>query len=126
MEDPDLLIWGGGGGHPNPEMGGRGWSPKKFFWPCGPHFGQKVKGGRTPLDPPLAYMYADQTSKLLIIFLCCLICICDFYTKVFQWKNLKTNIWLSLLCCFLSMYVFLDILSLKTLTISAVQTILHL
>ena len=44
MVDPDLQIMGGGGdGHPDPEMRGR--CPKMFFWPFGPQFGLKNKGG---------------------------------------------------------------------------------
>ena len=55
-------------------------------------------------------MYADQTSKLLVIFLCCLICICDCYTKCFSGKTLRQLFGPHLLCCFLSMYVlFLDV-----------------
>ena len=69
-------------------------------------------------------MYAVQTSKLLVIFLCHLICICDCYTKCFSGKTLRQLFGSHLLCCFFSMYVFLDVLSLKTLTISGVQTIL--
>ena len=31
----------------------RGWgrSPKKFFWPSGPHFGRKIRGRGRPPDP---------------------------------------------------------------------------
>ena len=45
VADPDLQIRGvgGGGGHPDPVMGGPGLK-KIFFWPFGSHFG---------LDPPL-------------------------------------------------------------------------
>ena len=64
----------------------------------------------------MAYMYADQTSKLLVIFLCRLICICDCYTKCFSGKTVRQLFGSHLLCCFLSTYVFLDVLSLKTLT----------
>ena len=73
-----------------------------------------------------AYMYADQTSKLLVIFLCLLVCICDCYTKCFSAKTFRQLFGSHLLCCFLSTYVFLDVLSLKTLSISSVQTILQL
>ena len=44
---------GRGGGHPDPEMGGRR-SQKNFFRPFGPQFGLKIRAPRTPpLDPPL-------------------------------------------------------------------------
>ena len=47
--------WGGGrGGHPDPEIRGGPGLPPNFFWPFGPHFGQKMGGGgASPLDPPL-------------------------------------------------------------------------
>ena len=35
----------GGSGHPDPEIGGGGRSPKNFFRPFGPHFGRKVFWG---------------------------------------------------------------------------------
>lgn len=42
---------GGGGDHPDPEMGGR--SPKNFFGGAfGPQFGLKTRPP-SPLDPPL-------------------------------------------------------------------------
>ena len=62
MADPVLYIWRGGGGrgkgrrlgHPDPEI--RGAVLKIFFWPFGPQFGLKIRGGpRSPapaLDPP--------------------------------------------------------------------------
>ena len=39
--DPDLEMG---------EGGGEGWSPKKFFWPFGPQFRLKLRGGG-PLGP---------------------------------------------------------------------------
>ena len=45
--DPDLQKSGGGPGHPDPEIRGRGWGggvvlgpglTKKFFWPFGPQY----------------------------------------------------------------------------------------
>ena len=59
MEDTDLQMGGGEGGeggHPDPEIRGAGAVSKKIFF------------GPSDLDPPLAYMYTDQTSKLLVIF----------------------------------------------------------
>ena len=41
-------IRGGGGGHPDPEIRGGGLK-KNFFWPFGPQFGLKNKGGPWPL-----------------------------------------------------------------------------
>ena len=116
MKDPDLQVGGGEGSHPDPEIRGGGGAryPKKFFF------------GPSDLDLPLAYMYTDQTSKLLVIFLCRLICICDCYTKCFSGKTLRQMFGSHLLCCFLSKYVFLDVSSLKTLSMIGVQTILHL
>ena len=72
---------GGEGGHPDPEI--RGGVSKKFFF------------GPSDLDPPLAYMYADQTSKLLVIFFVPPYLYLWLLYKVFQWKNLKTAVWLS-------------------------------
>ena len=40
--DPDLEMG---------EGGGEGWSPKKFFWPFGPQFRLKLRGGGGPLGP---------------------------------------------------------------------------
>ena len=49
VTDPDLQIrGGGGGGNPDPEIRGVGWSPKNVW--------SKNKGGAPrapPLDPPL-------------------------------------------------------------------------
>ena len=44
---------GGSGGSsiPREKSGGRGVSKKKNFWPFGPQFGPKIRGG---LDPPLS------------------------------------------------------------------------
>ena len=39
---------GGGGGHPDPEIRGGGGLKKNFFWPFGPQFGLKNKGGPGP------------------------------------------------------------------------------
>ena len=59
MADPVLYIWRGGGGkgrrlgHPDPEIRG---AVSNFFWPFGPQFGLKIRGGpRSPapaLVPP--------------------------------------------------------------------------
>ena len=43
---------GGRGGHPDPEIRGGPGLLQNFFWPFGPHFGQKM-GWASPLDPPL-------------------------------------------------------------------------
>ena len=43
MADPDLQIKG---------LGGEGRSPKKFFRPCGPHFGRTISGGGGGGGPP--------------------------------------------------------------------------
>ena len=40
-------------------------------------------------------MYADQTSKLLVIFFVLPYLYLWLLYKVFQWKNLKTAVWLS-------------------------------
>ena len=51
MPDSDLEMGGGGGR----EKVGAGLQ-KKYFWPFGPQFGLKIRGGGTwaiPLDPPL-------------------------------------------------------------------------
>ena len=57
MMDPDFQIRGGGGGHLDPEIRGRSLQ-KNFFWPLGPHFGRKIRGGQAtrapPLNPPLS------------------------------------------------------------------------
>ena len=39
-------IRAGGGGHPDPEI--RGGLKKNFFWPFGPQFGLKIRGGPGP------------------------------------------------------------------------------
>ena len=46
VADPDLQKSGGGPGHPDPEIRGRGWGgavlgaglTKKIFWPLGPQY----------------------------------------------------------------------------------------
>ena len=44
-----LSDGGGGGGHPDPEIGGGGPGLKnKFFQAFGPQFGRKIRGGRGP------------------------------------------------------------------------------
>ena len=57
MADRDLQIRErGGGGHPDPEIGGGGRSLEKIFRLFGPHFGLKIRGeegGGRSLDPPL-------------------------------------------------------------------------
>ena len=81
MEVPDLQIGEGGwrGRSSRPwDKGGR--SPKNFF---------------SALRPPLAYMYADQTIKFLVIFFVPPYLYLWLLYKVFQWKNLKTAVWLS-------------------------------
>ena len=72
---------GGEGSHPDPEIRGGGL--------------QKIFFGPLDLDLPLAYMYADQTSKLLVIFFVPPYLYLWLIYKVFQWKNLKTAVWLS-------------------------------
>ena len=52
MPDSDLEMEGGGGGERRLGAG----LQKKYFWPFGPQFGIKIRGGGTwaiPLDPPL-------------------------------------------------------------------------
>ena len=47
MPDPDLEIRGSG--HPDPYIkGGGSPPPSKFFWPLGPHYGLKIRGGEPP------------------------------------------------------------------------------
>ena len=36
---------GGGGGVIQTQRWGGGWSPKNIFWPFGPHFGLRIRGG---------------------------------------------------------------------------------
>ena len=55
MAHPDLQI-SGGGGHPDPEIRGRGTVSKKNFQPFGHQLGLKIRGSgphAPPLDPPL-------------------------------------------------------------------------
>ena len=50
---------GGGGGHPDPEIRGRGPVSKKYFWALRASFSSKNKvggGGGPPLDPPLFFL----------------------------------------------------------------------
>jgi len=47
VADPDLQIRGGPS-HPDPEIGGGGGIQKKLFWPFGPQFGLKTRGGPGP------------------------------------------------------------------------------
>ena len=55
VPDPDIEI-SGGPGHPDPKIrgGGEACLPKEFFWPFGPQFGPKIRGGgwAPPLDLP--------------------------------------------------------------------------
>ena len=54
MVDPDLQIRGGGPGHPDPEIGGGGRSPKKFFLALRASVWPKNRGGeRAPRAPTL-------------------------------------------------------------------------
>ena len=64
---PDLQIrWGGGGGHPDPEIRG-GRSQKTFFQPFGLQFGLKIRGGRSPRaltkDSPLSLQVKPTREK---------------------------------------------------------------
>ena len=57
LPDPDIEI-SRGPGHPDPKIRGGGVAclPKEFFWPFGPQFGPKIRGGggwAPPLDLPL-------------------------------------------------------------------------
>ena len=57
MPDPDLEIRGGGGVIQTLRQGGGG-LPPNIFWPFGPHFGLRIKGGpapRVPLMDPSLY-----------------------------------------------------------------------
>ena len=47
MPDPDLEIRGAQSSRPLHKGGG---SPKNIFWPFGPQFGLKIRGGG--VDPP--------------------------------------------------------------------------
>ena len=47
VADPELQIRGGGG-HPDPGIGGGGAVSKKNFRPFGPQFGLKIKGSPSP------------------------------------------------------------------------------
>ena len=44
VADPHLQIRGRGG-HPDPEIREGAASKKNFFWPFGPHFSLKIRGG---------------------------------------------------------------------------------
>ena len=83
MEVPDLQIGGGGWRGQSSRPWDKGGGLQKNFF------------GPSDLDPPLAYMYADQTSKLLVIFFVPPYLYLWLLYKVFQWKNLKTAVWLS-------------------------------
>ena len=96
------------------DNGGGGGSPKKFFF------------GPSDLDPPLAYMYTDQTSKLLVIFFVPPYLYLWLLYKVFQWKNLQTAVWLSFAVLF---FVHIRIpwrIVFEDSDDEGVQTILHL
>ena len=52
VADSDLQISGGrGGGRPDPDIRGGAGLKKIFFWPFGPHFGLKIRGGQGPPSP---------------------------------------------------------------------------
>ena len=51
MPDPDLEIRGGGGSTRPLDKGGGG-LPPQIFWPFGPHFGLRIKGGQPPGSLP--------------------------------------------------------------------------
>ena len=55
-----------------------------------------------------AYLYADQTSKLLVIFLCPLVCICDCRKTLRQLFGSHFAVPFSTFC-FLTMYVFRNV-----------------
>ena len=73
VADPDLQIKRAGG-HPDPEIrggggGGGGQSSRNFFWPFGPQFGLKIRGGRQasaapPLDPPLFLLISGRRKAM--------------------------------------------------------------
>ena len=54
MANPDLQIRGEGRGSGHPDHKIRGWPGLKkfFFWPFGPHFGLKIRGGGPPGPSP--------------------------------------------------------------------------
>ena len=49
LADPNLQIRGGG--HPDPVIRGMGRSKNIIFWPFGPQFGPKIRGGADPPGP---------------------------------------------------------------------------
>ena len=55
VPDPDIEI-SGGPGHPDPKIrgGGEACLPKEFFWPFGPQFGPKIRGGGVGPSPGFA------------------------------------------------------------------------
>ena len=60
MSDPDLQIRerGGGGGHPDPEIRGRGPGlQKNIFGPFGPHLGLKIRGGGEGASPGISTVF---------------------------------------------------------------------
>ena len=70
MPDPDLEIrGGGGGGAPNPLNRGGGGLPPKIFWPFGPHFGLRIKGGQPPGSFPWIRRYIMTLGSLLLVLI---------------------------------------------------------
>ena len=71
MPDPDLEIRGGGGGG--------GWSTRPLdkggavsppiFWPFGPHFGLRIKGGQPPGCLPWIRHYIMIFGSLLLVLI---------------------------------------------------------
>ena len=65
--DPDLQIWGvgggGRGGHLDPEIRRGPGLKTKFFRPFGPHFGPQIRGVTEPLDPPLGSLSKDVFER---------------------------------------------------------------
>ena len=65
MPDPDLEIMRGWGQLSRPlDKGSLAQSSQKIFWPFGPQFAQKIRGGLAPwvppLDPPLGRWVVSQ------------------------------------------------------------------
>ena len=65
VPDTDLEIKGGGGG------GGEAWSPKNFFWPFGPRFGLKIRGGGRGSPGPSPGSVTEEISVLFNLSCMC-------------------------------------------------------
>ena len=56
VAEPNIQMWGCGGGHPDPEIRGMPGLKKIFFRLLASQFGLKIRGRPPPLDPPLIFV----------------------------------------------------------------------